>query len=62
MLSRALKLDTNNVSTLAYIDNFKLDLLSKMSGLKKSEARDLVMQTGQCVPEFEDYLYSEDLY
>jgi hypothetical protein len=37
-------------------------LTDKNRFLNRKEARELVIQTGQCVPEFNDELYSEDLY
>ena len=37
-------------------------LTDKNRFLNRKEARELVIQTGQCVPEFDNELYSEDLY
>lgn len=37
-------------------------LTSKNRFLDRSEALELVKQTGQCIPEYNDELYSEDLY
>lgn len=37
-------------------------LTDKNRFLNRKEARELVIQTGQCVPEFNNELYSEDLY
>lgn len=52
-----------NVKTYASTEFCEQGFLTdKNRFLNRKEARDLVIQTGQCIPEFEDYLYSEDLY
>lgn len=37
-------------------------LTDKNRFLDRKQALDLVKETGQCTPEFDDELYSEDLY